>query len=68
VDFLWRGRNLVVEVDGFAFHSSRDAFERDRERDASLIAQGLRVIRLTWRQIVDRPEATIALIARALGP
>jgi very-short-patch-repair endonuclease len=30
VDFLWRSKNLIVEVDGFAFHSSRSAFERDR--------------------------------------
>lgn len=31
VDFLWRERRLVVEVDGYAFHSSRAAFERDRQ-------------------------------------
>ena len=35
VDFLWREQRLVVEVDGFAFHSSREAFERDRRKDAA---------------------------------
>src|SRR4051794_29307779 len=34
VDFLWREQKLIVEVDGFAYHSSRQAFERDRRRDA----------------------------------
>jgi very-short-patch-repair endonuclease len=66
VDFLWREQGLIVEVDGFAFHSSRPAFERDRLRDAQLGAQGFRVIRITWRQLVDRPEAVIARIASAL--
>ena len=69
VDFLWREERLIVEVDGFAFHSSRAAFERDRLRDAELQAQGFRIIRVTWRQIVDHPEAMLVRIARTLsGP
>lgn len=67
VDFLWTEQRLVVEVDGYAFHSSRHAFERDRRRDAELGAQGFRVIRVTWRQIVDEPEAVIATLAVALA-
>ena len=43
VDAVWAGERLVVEVDGFAFHGSRDAFERDRRRDAELVAAGWRV-------------------------
>ncbi len=66
VDFLWRGQKVIVEVDGFRFHSSRAAFERDRKRDADLAARGFRVVRVTWRQIVDRPEAVIARIAVVL--
>jgi very-short-patch-repair endonuclease len=66
VDFLWREQRLIVEIDGFAFHSSRASFERDRVRDARLTAEGFRVIRVTWRQLVDRPEALVARIAAAL--
>jgi very-short-patch-repair endonuclease len=36
VDMLWPRQRLVVEVDGYAFHGSRVAFERDRSRDARL--------------------------------
>jgi very-short-patch-repair endonuclease len=36
-----------VEVDGFAFHGGRDAFERDRTRDAQLQAHGYRDMRVT---------------------
>jgi very-short-patch-repair endonuclease len=67
VDFLWSDQRLVVEVDGFRFHSSRTAFERDRARDAELASLGFLVIRVTWRQIVDRPSAVVARIAGALA-
>lgn len=67
VDLLWRAQALVVEVDGYAFHSSPAAFERDRLRDARLSAAGLRVTRVTWSQIVETPEALIARLAVALA-
>jgi very-short-patch-repair endonuclease len=67
VDFLWPAQRLIVEVDGFAYHSTREAFERDRRRDAGLQALGYRVIRLTWRQIVHEPEATVARVATLLA-
>jgi very-short-patch-repair endonuclease len=67
VDFLWRRHRLLVEVDGYAFHSSRAAFERDRRRDAELMADGFKVLRITWRRIVDEPEALVACLAQALA-
>jgi len=67
VDLLWPAEGLAVEVDGYAYHSSRQAFERDRLRDAELQAAGLRVMRVTWRQIVHAPEALVARIAAALA-
>lgn len=66
VDLLWRAHGLVIEVDGYAFHGSRRAFERDRRRDAVLLAAGLRVLRVSWSQLVDEPEALLVTIARAL--
>jgi very-short-patch-repair endonuclease len=54
-------------VDGFAYHASRAAFERDRLRDAELQAAGYRTIRVTWSQIESRPEAIVARIAQALA-
>jgi very-short-patch-repair endonuclease len=61
VDFLWREQKLIVEVDGFAYHSSRQAFERDRRRDARLQA-GFRVIRFTYLQIVNEARAITACL------
>ena len=67
VDLLWRREKLIVEVDGYAFHSTRRAFERDRARDAALQAAGYRVVRFTWRQITDEPHAVIAQLAVILA-
>ena len=61
VDFLWRDRGLVVEVDGFRHHGHRDAFERDRARDASLHNRGFRVLRFTHRQVMKRTAVVAAL-------
>lgn len=56
VDFFWPGLGLVVETDGFRFHGTRSAFERDRERDALLLAAGLLVLRFTHRAVVRTPR------------
>lgn len=66
VDLYWRRERLVVEIDGWKYHSTRAAFERDRRRDADLGAAGVRVMRVTWRQIVDEREALVARLVRAL--
>lgn len=67
VDVLYAEARLVVERDGYAFHRTRAAFERDRRRDADLAAAGFRVVRVTWRALTTEPEALIARLAGALA-
>jgi very-short-patch-repair endonuclease len=68
VDALWPRQRLIAEVDGFAAHGlTRAQFERDRARDAQLVAAGHRVIRITWRQLRHEPEAIVANLAAALA-
>jgi very-short-patch-repair endonuclease len=57
----------VLEVDGHTFHGHRTAFERDRKRDQVLVAAGYRVIRVTYKQLLDEPLAVIARLAQALA-
>ncbi len=66
-DLLWRERHLVVELDGAAWHDERLAREDDAERQALMEAHGYRVLRITWRQLVEHPRQTIARIRAALG-
>jgi very-short-patch-repair endonuclease len=67
LDFLWRDERIAVEIDGFAFHGDRAAFEADRRRDADLAARGVQVIRITWRQITEEAEATLVRLVQALA-
>jgi very-short-patch-repair endonuclease len=61
VDFVL-DRNIVIEVDGSRFHSGPAAFEADRVRDATLNALGYRVLRFSYRQVVDDWPSVLATI------
>ena len=66
-DFYWATHRIVVEIDGFAYHTAPAAQQRDRHRDSSLGAAGIRVLRFTWADLTLRREATLAKVAMALG-
>jgi very-short-patch-repair endonuclease len=68
VDAYWPRERLIVEVDGYAYHGNRAAFERDRRKDAALTAAGYTVVRITWRQLKHEPLTVVALLARLIKP
>ena len=55
VDACWQHERLIVELDGWEFHRTRAAFERDRRRDAVLQLAGYRVLRVSWRWLQQEP-------------
>lgn len=65
-DCLWAQQRLILELDGRATHGTALAFEEDRERDRLLLADGWRVMRVTWRQLHRDPNAVLADLRRAL--
>ncbi|MFP5220313.1 MAG: endonuclease domain-containing protein [Actinomycetes bacterium] len=67
VDFCWPAARLIVEADGFAHHSSREAFRSDRRRQNQLERLGWRVLRFSWEDVVERPEAVVALVRECLA-
>jgi G:T-mismatch repair DNA endonuclease (very short patch repair protein) len=66
VDFAWPDRRLVLEVDGFAIHGNRAAWERDQRRQNRLVAAGWRVLRISHERLAD-PEVVVAELRRSLG-
>jgi very-short-patch-repair endonuclease len=67
VDAYWPSHRLIVELDGWSYHRSRQAFERDRRKDADLTAAGHRVIRITSRRLAHEPHAVTAQLAALLA-
>jgi hypothetical protein len=66
VDFLWSAQRVIVETDGFAYHSDRSAFERDRERTVALTAAGYEVHRATYRMLTRDPHSFLELVRHSL--
>ena len=71
VDAYFPRERVVVELDSWGFHSSREAFEDDRERDAYYLAAGLVTIRITWRRAEQQARREAArlhtILARRRG-
>jgi Transcriptional regulator, AbiEi antitoxin/Protein of unknown function (DUF559)/AbiEi antitoxin C-terminal domain len=65
-DFRWPQAKLIVEVDGFGTHGTRQAFEDDRARDRCLLTAGWRVVRITYRQLHEEPRAVARDLAALL--
>ena len=67
MDVLFEQERVVIEVDGYGTHSSREAFQRDRTRQNELVAAGYRVLRFTWDDLDRRPAAVIRQVRTALA-
>jgi very-short-patch-repair endonuclease len=67
VDVLWRPQGLVVELDGGAAHGTPSAVSRDRHRELVLRERGFRVLRYSFRQIVEEPGRVVADLRAALS-
>lgn len=69
VDAAWLRERLVVELDSWAFHADRGAFQEDRERDVRLARAGFTAVRFTYAHVTGRPawvaETVRDLLARA---
>lgn len=67
VDFAWPELKLVVETDGFAFHSDRERYRSDRRRGNALVLAGWRVLRFSWEDVRLEPERVIEEVRAAIG-
>jgi len=66
VDFRVIDTPVILECDGWAHHGlNRRGFERDRDRDADLVAAGWIVVRFTYRAITMSPGAVARRIRAA---
>jgi predicted transcriptional regulator of viral defense system len=71
VDAYWDDVGVAVEIDGGETHLTWHAFQADRTRDRRLAARGVRVVRVTWTDLLDDARLAAELrevrAAAALG-
>ncbi len=65
IDCRWPEQRLTVELDGYRFHRSRHAWERDRRREREARARGDDFRRFTFGD-VEQPRAMLAELSLAL--
>lgn len=65
VDFMI-GEKLIVEVDGAAYHTDPEQFEKDRHRDAVLSRLGYRVLRFSYLQVTENWAEVEAAVIGAI--
>ena len=67
VDFLDADARIVIELDGPQHLADRDAYRRDRRKDASLQERGYLVLRFLAEDLGTRLEDVLDEILRALA-
>ena len=60
------GEQLIVELDGRMYHDSATKRDADFERDLDAAVDGRSTVRLSYRQVFDRPCQTASKIAQVL--
>jgi len=68
VDCRWPERRLTVEVDGYRFHSSRHAWEKDRRRAREARARGDEFRSYTYGDVFEQPRFMLAELRDLLDP
>lgn len=56
---------LAIEWDSRRWHGDERGFETDRARDRSVVMNGWRILRFTWKDVHDRPQMVIDTVLAA---
>lgn len=71
-DILHRRAGVIIELDSARYHGTGRLSGNDRQRDIELAALGYLTVRLTFRDVRDRPEwcraMVLSVIERRLRP
>lgn len=67
LDCWWEDAGLAVELDTYGTHGSRLSFEEDRKRQRVLGLLGVRLERVTDRQLASEPDEVLRAVAALLG-
>ena len=67
IDVAFPGARVAVEVDGWAFHRTKERRDRDMMRTNALMAAGWRVLTFSWEDVTTRPAYVLRAITEVLA-
>lgn len=67
IDFAYVPQKIAIEALGYSFHSTRDRWERDQDRNTMLGLDGWTLLYITYRQLMSDPAEVVARIRAALA-
>jgi hypothetical protein len=67
IDLAYPEARLLIECDGRRWHTTSEAFERDRRRDNLAQLNHWRVLRFTWEDVTRFPGRVIDQVREALA-
>lgn len=68
LDFAYPHLRLGIELDGYAFHSGKQAWENDLARQNYLVRVGWTLIRFTWHDVKARGGDVVAEVRTHVCP
>ncbi len=66
IDVAFPRHLIAIEVDGWAFHRTKDRRDRDMLKANALMAAGWRLLTFSWEDVTQRPDYVIAAITSLL--
>jgi very-short-patch-repair endonuclease len=68
VDMLWRRERVILEADGLdKYRAGWQTLVDEKRRQENLERAGYRVIRVTWRELMQQPDDVVRRVRAALG-
>ena len=67
VDFAWPQLRLLLEADGFEFHSKRADHRNDCRRLNAFTCCGWLLLRVTWEDVVFHPDEVVETVRTAMA-
>lgn len=67
VDFAYLAARLIVEADGFEFHSNRNDYRKDRRRANAYCRHGWRLLRFSFEDIRFHPDYVVDAVRHELA-
>jgi len=67
VDAVYRAQKLIIELDSRQFHTTPQAFEQDRDRDADLLNAGFSTLRITDHRLKHHATKEAQRLREILG-